>query len=106
MIKGILALFKTGIIFDPFVLLGIVMGFIVALSPNQETMEILYKQNSFYLLILLLAFLYNYFVKKVFKDDGYTPDYVRMALNIVLSVVKFIVSCVLSIIFVLMLFSF
>lgn len=106
MIKGILALFRTGIIFDPFVLFGIIMGFITALSPNQETMEILYRQNSFYLLILLLAFLYHYFVKKVFKDDGCTPDYVRMVFNIVFSVVKFIVSCALSIVFVLMLFSF
>lgn len=106
MIKGIMALFRTGIIFDPFVLLGIFMGFFTALTPNKEVMEILYQQNSFYLLILLIAFLYNYFIKKVYKDDGYTLNYVRMALNIVFSVVKFVISCSLSIVFVMMLFAF
>ena len=106
MIKGILALFRTGIIFDPFVLFGIVMGFVASLSPNKEAIEIIYKQNSFYLLILLIAFLYHYFLKKVYKEDGYTLDYVRMTLNILLSLVKFVVSCALSIVFVLMLFAF
>ncbi len=106
MIKGILALFKTGIIFDPFVLCGILMGFITAFSSHKEVLENLYKQNSFYLLLLLLAFFYHYLLKKVYKDDGYTLDYLRMALNIVLSVVKFVVACALSIVFVLMLFAF
>lgn len=106
MIKGILALFKTGIIFDPFVLFGIFMGFFTALSTHQETLKILYQQNSFYLLILLISFIYNYFLKKVYKDDGYTLDYVRMAFNIVFSVVKFIISGVLSFIFIIMLFAF
>lgn len=106
MIKGILALFRTGIIFDPFVLVGILMGFFAALSPNKEAVEILFKQNSFYLLILLVAFLYHYFLKKVYKEDGNTLDYVRMALNIVFSVVKFVISCAFSIIFIMMLFAF
>ena len=52
MIKGILALFKSGVIFDPFVLLGVVMGAITMLTSNKEAMEALYKQNSFYLFIL------------------------------------------------------
>ena len=105
MIKGILALFKTGIIFDPFVLGGIILGFFTALTPHKEVMETLFKQNSFYLLVLLIAFLYHYLLKKVYKDDGYTLDYFRMALNILLSLVKFVISCALSIVFVLMLFA-
>ncbi len=106
MIKGILALFNTGIIFDPFVLCGILLGIFTAFTPDTELMENLFRQNSFYLLILLLSFLYNYLLKKVYKDDGYTLDYVRMALNIVLSLVKFVVSCALSIVFIMMLFAF
>lgn len=106
MIKGILALFKTGIIFDPFVLLGIFMGLFVALAPNQVSVRILMEQKSFYLLILLLAFLYNYLLKKVYKDDGFTLDYMRMLGNIVLSVVKFVVAAAFSFVFILMLFAF
>lgn len=106
MIKGILALFKTGVIFDPFVLSGIVLGFFTILSPNPEVMALLYKQNSFYLLILFFSFLYHYLLKKVYKDDGYTLDYMRMIINIILSLVKFAISCALSIVFILILFAF
>lgn len=106
MIRGLLALFRSGVIFDPFVLLGIIMGIFTAMSPDKESVEAIYKQNSFYLLILLLSFLYNYLVKKVYKDDGNTPDYLRMAWNIFMSLVKFVLSCALSIIFIMMLFSF
>lgn len=106
MIKGILALFKSGVIFDPFVLLGIVMGSITMLTSNKEAMEALYKQNSFYLFILLLAFLYNFLIKKVYKNDGVSFDWLKMGWNIVASFVKFIVSCVFSILFFLMLLSF
>ena len=54
MIKGIMALFSLGIIFDPFVLLGIVLGFFVALTPDTEILEKLFKQGSFYALLFLL----------------------------------------------------
>lgn len=102
MIKGIIALFKTGIIFNPFVFFGVVLGFYTVLSSHQETMILLFKQLNFYLLILLLAFLYHYLLKKVYKEDGNTLDYVRMIFNIFCSLFKFIISCVLSIIFMMM----
>lgn len=106
MLRGFLALFRTGIIFDPFVLLGVIMGLATALSKNKETYEALYSNNSFYLLILLLAFLYNFFFKKIYKDDGETINYVMMGVNVILSLVKFVLSCAFSIVFILMLFSF
>lgn len=106
MIRGLLALFRSGAIFDPFVLLGIIMGIFTSMSPNKEAVEAMYKQDSFYLLILLLAFLYNYFVKKVYKDDGETLDYMRMVWNIILSLIKFVLSCAFTIVFIMMLFSF
>lgn len=101
-----MALFRTGIIFDPFVLLGVIMGLATALSKNKEMYEALYSNNNFYLLILLLAFLYNFFFKKVYKDDGETVNYGLMVWNILLSLVKFVLSCAFSIVFILMLFSF
>ena len=106
MLKGIVALFTSGAIFDPFVLFGIFMGFFAAFSSHPETIETLYRQSSFYLLLLLLAFLYNYFVKKVFKEDGVTPDYGRLFWNVIASVAKFIFSAVLSYVFVLIFLSF
>lgn len=106
MIKGFLALFRSGVIFDPFVLAGVLMGLFAAITPNKEAVEVLFKQNSFYLLILLLAFLYNYLVKKIYKDDGLSLDYLRMGGKIIASFIKFIISCVFSILFVLMIASF
>lgn len=106
MFKGVLALFRSGVIFDPFVLSGILMGLITVFSKNKETFEALYKNNSFYLLILLLGFLYNFFFKKVYQDDGETLNYLVMGWNILMSLVKFVISCAFSIVFVMMLFSF
>lgn len=104
MIKGFLALFRSGVIFDPFVLLGVVMGIFMAFTPNKEAVEALLKQESFYLLILLLAFLYNWFVKKLYKDDGVSPDYLRMGWNVFASFAKFILACVFSFLSVMALF--
>lgn len=106
MLRGFLALFRTGAIFDPFVLLGVIMGLATVFSKNKEAFEALYKNNSFYLLILLLGFLYNFFFKKVYKDDGETPNYLLMAWDVLMSLVKFIFSCAAAIVFVMMLFSF
>ena len=106
MFRGVLALFRSGAIFDPFVLSGILMGLITVFSKNKETFEALYKNNSFYLLILLLGFLYNFFFKKVYQDDGETLNYLVMGWNILMSLVKFVISCAFSIVFVMMLFSF
>ena len=106
MIKGFLALFRSGVIFDPFVLLGVVMGVFAVVTPNKEAVEALLKQESFYLLILLLAFLYNYLVKKVYKDDGISLDFLRMGWNIFASFAKFIMACVFAILFVMILVSF
>lgn len=106
MIKGLLALFRSGVIFDPFVLMGIILGIFTALSSNKEAVEHMYNSDSFYLLIMLLAVLYNFFIKKVYKDDGFKIDYPRMIWQIVLSVVKFVLACAFTIVFILMIFSF
>ncbi len=106
MIKGIVALFTSGMIFNPFVLLGIVFGFVVALSPNKEGIELLLHLPSFYLLILLLAFFYNYLFKKIYKDDGDKLDILQMFWNIVISFCTFFFSAVLSFIFVLVFLAF
>lgn len=106
MIRGILALFRSGIIFDPFVLFGVLSGLVFAMSPNKEMVEQILSQNSFYLLILLLGALYNFFVKRVYKDDGDTVDYLRVGWNTLMSLVKYVLSCAFAMMFVLMVFSF
>lgn len=106
MFKGVIALFKSGIIFDPFVLLGIGLGLTYAFSSDKEVMENLFNSNSLYLLVVMLAFLYNFFIKKVFKEDGISFDYPRFIWNIVKSFAKFMISCVFSILFMMILFAF
>ncbi len=106
MIKGIMALFSLGIIFDPFVLLGIVLGFFIALTPDTEILEKLFKQGSFYALLFLLSFLYNFLLKKIYKENSSAPDYGAMFFNMIASVIKFALAALFSTIFVAFFLSF
>ena len=40
MIKGILALFKTGVIFNPFVLTGVLCGFVLVARLDAEGISV------------------------------------------------------------------
>lgn len=103
MFKGIAALFTTGIIFNPMVLLGIILGFYCSFSLKSDAVTELYHDYHFYLLVLLISTVYVVLFKKVYKEDGMTLDAPRMALRVIGGVVKFVFASLLTISFVFML---
>ncbi len=101
MIKGIVALFTSGAIFNPMILLGIFFGILFDVKMSYEQMiEHIYKNYHFYLLALLLAAAYNFVFHRVYDDGGDRLDKAAMAGNIIFSALKFVVSSALTISFI------
>lgn len=101
MIKGIVALFTSGAIFNPMILLGIFFGILFDVKMSYEQMiEHIYKNYHFYLLALLLAAAYNFVFHRVYDDGGDKLDKAAMAGNIIFSALKFVVSSALTISFI------
>lgn len=103
MIKGILALFTSGAILNPMVLLGILTGIMFYLYLNAEQIMALYADYRFYLLTVLIAFVYNFLFKKVYQDGGYNLDVGTTLLHVVGSTFKIVISSILMISFISML---
>lgn len=101
MIKGIVALFTSGAIFNPMILLGIFFGILFEIKMTYEQMlEQVYKNYHFYLLALLLAAAYNFVFHKIYKDGGDVLDKGAMFGNTIFSAFKFVFSSALTIAFI------
>ena len=100
MLKGIQALFTSGILLDPFVLLGLVLGgfFYFNLSYEQVTED--YFDYRFYALALMLAIVYNFAIRPVYRRGGVSIDTKKTASNAVLSGLKFVLSSLLMMAFI------
>lgn len=101
MIKGILALFRSRIIFNPMVLFGIITGFAAMASLEGERLHSFYTNYSLYLLMLFIAGLYVYFFKRTYLENGWQTDWKETGLTIVGHFLMFVVSFILSMLFVL-----
>ena len=91
MIKGIISLFTSGAIFNPMVLLGILLGVLCDVGLSGEEIK------------ELVSGLYIFGFKKVYKEGGIDLDYPPMIFLIVWGVVKFTISALLTISFIEML---
>ncbi len=100
MIKGIIALFTSGIIFNPLILLGIGLGFVCMATMDASQIEELFKDYHLYLLALLAAVVHRFGFKKVYKDDGDTLDVSTMIWQTIGDVAAFAVAAVLTLSFV------
>lgn len=75
MIKGILALFSTGTIFNPMVWLGILIGFAAMIFLDSDQVRALYTNWHLYLMMYLIAGLYTYFFRRVYYRGGVETDW-------------------------------
>ncbi len=78
MFKGIGALFSSGAIFNPMVLLGIILGTYFFFGLTTEQAYQLYFDARFYGLAFIIALLYHFTFKKIYDDDGFDLDYKEM----------------------------
>ena len=95
MFKGIVSLFTTGIIFSPFVLLGIITGSVCYF--NMEPIEIrnLFLRKEFYIAVVFLASVFVFLFSKRYSYGGRHLDWSAMFLSVIGNVVKFYISFIL-----------
>ncbi len=103
MIKGLISLFTSGIIFNPLVLLGVVFGVFCMVTKEAVDISAIFKDYHLYLFILFVSVIYIFSFKKVYKDDGDTLDWGIMVFQSIWGVVKFTLSSLLTMAFVVML---
>lgn len=100
MIKGILALFNLGLIYNPMVLLGILTGFVAMGALDDEQLRALYTNYHLYLLMLLIACLYVYFLKRTYMQNGYDTDWKATIQTMIGHFLMLVVSFIFSMLFV------
>ncbi len=106
MIKGLIALFTSGIIFNPMVLLGIISGiYTIIYFSSKEIFDILCNVN-FYLGALFVAGIYTIVFARVYKAGGMVVDFGATTGMIIWNFARYIISFVLSMSFVIMISIF
>ena len=70
MIKGIVALFTSGIFFHPMVLLGVVTAIGLMMKVPSETLYSFLHKSYIYIAMLTIAFIYTFAFAKVYKEGG------------------------------------
>ena len=100
MIKGILALFRSGLILNPMVFLGILIGFIAMATLDDDMLRLLYTSFSLYLLMFIIASAYVYFFKLVYFQGGRKVDWKETILSMVGHFLMFVISFICSMLFV------
>lgn len=103
MIKGIMALFSSGIIFNPMVLGGIGFAVFCMIKFDAEQMRELFADYNLYALVAFISFGYTFAFKKIYKEGGVSLDYTAMILYALAGIAKFVLACGLMISFVIML---
>ena len=95
MFKGIISLFTSGIIFSPFVLLGIVAGSYCYFSMEPEAIRNLLLTEKFYAIVVLASIVFVCLFGKIYKSGGKYIDWPAMFWRMIANVVKFFMSFVL-----------
>jgi len=95
MLRGLKALFMSGLFWDPMVLLGIVIGSLLYFNFEYEQIEAVYFDFRFYALAAVIGVLYNFSFRPVYKRGGRGIDYQYTTVNAVLAFIRLVLSSVL-----------
>ena len=98
MLRGLLALFSSGIFLNPMVLSGIVFGWVCYAYLDSEEIWAIYKSASFYGCVLFATGCYILFFRRVYRPNGDT-DWLETGLAFGAAVFKFLLASVLTISF-------
>lgn len=100
MLKGIAALFKSGLIFNPMVLLGIILGFTAMGTMSDEQLHAFYTNYHLYLLMLLIAGLYVFFFKRTVIPNRDETDWRATSQTIIGHFLMLVISFIFSMLFI------
>ncbi len=103
MFKGLAALFTSGAIWNPMVLIGVIFGLFLGIKFDGEQITIIYQNYRLYILVAIIAVIYNFLFKKVYKSGGYKLDVSAIIGHSITSSIKMVLSSLLAIAFVVLL---
>ena len=106
MIKGILALFRSGLIFNPVVLCGIIFGIIGMTALEDEQFTAYYSNPCLYVLMLMISVVYVYSFKCVYVLGKNQIDWKETSLSMFGHFLIMVVSFISSMLFISMVGSF
>lgn len=99
MIKGILALFTSGILTNPMVLLGMIVGSVMYASLDGSEIFQMYKRAYFYGIAFLCSVIYVVGFRRTYKENGDT-DWTETSLSVIGGVFKFVLASLLMMSFI------
>lgn len=102
MFKGLISLFTSGVIFSPFVLFGIIAGSYCYVNMEAEEIKNLLLRREFYAVVALASAVYVYLFAKVYENGGTFLDWTAMFWRVIANIVKFFLSFVLVMSFIMM----
>ena len=106
MIKGLIALFTSGIIFSPMVLLGVIAGACAILMLSSEALRGLFSDYHFYALAAFLSAVWTFGFSKIYQEGGVDVDWQATSWRAVWNFVRFLISFVLAMCFVVLISLF
>lgn len=102
MIKGLIALFTSGAIFNPLVLLGVFSGIFAITRLKPEVIRDLFGDFHFYGAVAFIAAIYTVLFAKIYKEGGEEVDWAATSGRIVWNFVKYFLAFILSMSFIMM----
>ena len=106
MLKGIISLFTSGIIFSPFVLFGIIAGSWCYLNMEPNEIRSLFLAKEFYIVVIVFAVVFVYVFSKRYDNTRRYLDWSAMFWIVVANVGKFFISFILVMSFISMISIF
>ena len=106
MIKGLISLFTSGIIFNPLVLLGIISGFWCITNKEPSEIRELFTQNWLYATVGIIAIAYTFIFARIYKETSMNIDVKATFGLAVWNFVKYFISFVLAMSFAMMISIF
>ena len=99
MIRGILALFTSGLMTNPMVLAGITIGCILYSFLDGGEIFQIYKNPAFYGFALLCSCIYVIGFRRTYKESGET-DWTETLLSVAVGVFRFVFASLLMMSFI------
>lgn len=100
MIKGLIALLTSGIIFRLPILLGIILGFFMMFMLSDEQIFAVFKNPLFYVFGIVISFLYAFTIKRVYHKGGTLVDWRATLYSVFGHFVSYIAAVIFSCLFI------
>ena len=106
MIKGLISLFTSGVIFNPMVLFGVISGAYCILQLEPEQIRLLFLDSRLYGVVVAVSVIYTVFFSKVYDEGGDNVDWGATFVRMIWNTVRYFAAFILSMSFIMMISIF